>query len=120
MNDKARFQRALYYESHITNLASQHGIECAADEAAVMVDGASNAMTRIKGPRAAAEFAMRLGDRIVGNHDLTAIDKPAEKKVEGKAEEKPKRAPNVGIIIDVGWCQWLFFGFVIGLTARFF
>lgn len=121
MSDKSRFQRTLHYESYITNLASQVGTEQATDEAKVMLDGACNALTRLKGPRVSAEFAMQLGDRVVGNFDVTNLDKPAEVKVEEKTVEvKPKRATHVGVVIDLESGAWLFFfGFAIGLMARF-
>lgn len=119
MIDQERFQRTLYYESHITQLASQHGVERAADEAAIMVDGASNGMTRIKGPRASAEFAMRLGDRLVGNFDLTTVNKP-EKVGEEKVETVSEKTPAKIVVFAPHWGWPIFFGFIIGLAARFF
>lgn len=117
MSDRERFHRALHYESYILNIASQHGVECATVEAELMIDGASNAMTHIVGPRTSAEFAMRLGDRIVNNFDLTAVGKVEEKREE--KVEPIKRVNGIGLEV-VFFILWFFFGFVIGLTARFF
>lgn len=60
-----RRQLVMNYEGQALQVAGQRGEAAGAWNACCLIDGAANALIRMRGPEAAAEFIFALQDRVV-------------------------------------------------------
>lgn len=93
MNSDHRRQSVLSHEGQILAAAGNFGEDHAAEIARCAIDGAMNALIRIEGRKAAAEYAFALGDRVVAGIK-GPTDLPIEAMIADAARQlKPQPVP---------------------------
>ena len=90
MNQDSRELCMMNHEGQTLQMAGAQGKEHAVEIAHCVVDGVMNALIKIEGPEAAAQFAFALSDRVVGRVRLPSLgDRLPEPE---KVPEPPARA----------------------------
>ena len=116
MNQDSRELCMLGHEGQTLQMAGSHGKEHAIDIAHCVVDGVMNALIKIEGPEAAAQFAFALSDRVVGRVRLPSLgDRLPEPE---KVPEPPARQTPPPIPASTwSWAHGCLVGFVVGVIA---
>lgn len=66
MTPEGRRHVMLSHEGQVLTMTASYGVEGAAEHTRCVVDGCFNALIRMEGPEAAAQYAFALADRVVG------------------------------------------------------
>jgi hypothetical protein len=110
MTPDARELCMLNHEGQTLHMAGSHGKEYAIDVAHCVVDGIMNALIKIEGPEAAAQFAFALSDRVVGRVRLPSMG-------EKLPEPLPRQVPPPIPASTWAWAHGCLVGFVVGVIA---
>lgn len=112
----------LFYEGHLLQAVSGSGEAHVAKLARCMIDGAFNALMRIDGTDAAANYSFAVSDRIVGKLKTPTMwptPKMTEKLPIASPPSPPPTPPrrySFWTIFAIGWCLGV--ATAIGFLAR--
>lgn len=117
MDTEQRKRLILSQEGQWIAIASQHGDD-GSELIRASIDGCMNALIRVEGPAAAAEYSFALSDRVVGKLRAPTelpMNLIAPAPIEIKAADPPKPRPmRFFAIFIVGWLC----GFLTGIATR--
>lgn len=109
--------RSISFEGQLLHIAGNSGEETGIAVAKDMIDGATNALVRLEGAQAAAEFAFALSDRVVakvGVTTATLLPAPAPPSIVPAPAKPESSRMGFWYIFICGWAL----GFIVGLWAR--
>jgi len=113
MNPDSRELCMMNHEGQTLQMAGSHGKEHAVEIAHCVVDGVMNALIKIEGPEAAAQFAFALSDRVVGRVRLPSLGE----KVPEPPEPPARQTPPPIAASTWSWAHGCLVGFVAGVIV---